>query len=304
MEPEFTPLRALPQFDPDLVQRCREQASAMPLMFEWYKHVALVALDIASISIKQPGHIDRDSVHLGILRGLLNRCARLMLSTVKLAHDRKCGETVALLARCISESALKAQWLARRGDTESFLRFVGDAVRTDLKLRDLINANVAERGGALWVIEERMLRSVERVMVKAGVSEADAMEAKQLPNLYDICRDLGYHDTLYVSVQRIGSHAVHGTWSDLLFHYIDGEPDGSFGLRDNVESVPHSNHLLGPALLLLDTLRAHVGFIFDNSPLAESLGNYFDEIQRGILDVDHLARPEDFDPVPGKPPAT
>jgi hypothetical protein len=298
-EPESRSIRALPEFDPEMVERCRDRGEPMPLMFEWFKHVALLAIDVAATSPSQPGHLPRDRVHLGVLRGLLNRCARLMLSTVKLAHERRGGESVALLARCIAESALTAQWLIRKMEDDSFARYVGYAIRTDLKLKEVIDSNIAERGGEVLVIEERMLRSIERVASRAGTTVEAATATKKMPDIASMIRDLGYPDQLYVTVQRIGSHAVHGSWTDLLFHYIEEQEDGSFTMTDTVDSVPHPNQLSMTALLVLDTMRSHSTFILHGAPVLDALRKHFDQVQSGVLAAQELGRESDLEPIEG-----
>src|SRR6266480_119580 len=51
------------------------------------------------------------SQHYHVLVGLLNRCARLMLSNIALSHEGKFGETTAIIDRCIFETAVKLTWL-------------------------------------------------------------------------------------------------------------------------------------------------------------------------------------------------
>jgi hypothetical protein len=41
---------------------------------------------------------------------------------------------------------------------------------------------------------------------------------------------MGYNRYFYVAAQGMGSHHVHGTWSALLFHYIE-EQDGRLPYR-------------------------------------------------------------------------
>jgi hypothetical protein len=45
--------------------------------------------------------------------------------------------------------------------------------------------------------------------------------AGRMPNLNKIIEELGYQQLLYIVGQGIGSHHVHGTWSSLLFHYLE-----------------------------------------------------------------------------------
>lgn len=41
-------LRAGPTFSPE-IERRKERQDAMPVMFEWYKHLSLICIDLASV---------------------------------------------------------------------------------------------------------------------------------------------------------------------------------------------------------------------------------------------------------------
>ena len=42
-------------------------------------------------------------------------------------------------------------------------------------------------------------------------------------------------EPLYLVNQGLGSHEVHGTWSDLMFHYLELGEAGRFTLKANTE---------------------------------------------------------------------
>ena len=83
-----------------------------------------------------------------VLIGLLNRCARLMLSNVALSHERKFGETTAIVDRCIFESAVKIIWLCHAASDEEFTRYLADGLKTEVEFKARIEADIAANGGA------------------------------------------------------------------------------------------------------------------------------------------------------------
>jgi hypothetical protein len=89
--------------------------------------------------------------------GLVNRCARLMLSNVALSHDGKFGETTAIVDRCIFESALKIIWLCRSASQEEFTRYIATGLKTELEFKAAIEANIMANDGVPVPIEKRML---------------------------------------------------------------------------------------------------------------------------------------------------
>lgn len=141
-----------------------------------------------------------------------------------------------------------------------------------------------------------MLKSIEFVRQKAGLPEDGKRQLSRMPGLEELCRVLEYPDTLYMSVGRIGSHAVHGTWPDLLFNYLEEDERGELVITDNILSIPRSNHLLGSVLLVADAMRDAVGVFIQNKATSRALVTHLRAVQKGILKADSLGRQKDFEP--------
>lgn len=148
-----------PEFTEAQMERCRETGDYMPIVFEWYKFVGMLAILL--------GHIMPESQHYYVLMGLLNRCARLILSNVALSHKGKFGETTAIVDRCIFEAALKIIWLCFKKDREEFDRYIGSGLKTKFELKLEIIRNVKERGGVELPIET-MLSSIANHISASG----------------------------------------------------------------------------------------------------------------------------------------
>lgn len=282
-----------PEFSAELIARCRETRDSMPVLFELYKHTAIIAGLCSRIGPDSPAFRPIPPVHHAVLIGHLNRMSRLILSTVRLGHQGKYGETTRLLARCINETAIRARWLCERAAMDRFERYLADGLRSDLELKVQIRKNIEGRAGATLEIEARMLRTVDRLIHSSGLSEDEVLKAKRLPTFKSMCDDIGLPDFDYLTIQRLGSHEVHGTWPDLLLHYVRKREDGSFEIRD-LEARPSEVHFAKSALLVLDALDSFVRFITDDTEVIGELSTYFSEIRARILEADSLGLGSDF----------
>jgi len=284
----------MPSFSDELIQRCSNDEDAMPLMFEWYKYVGAVCNIVASVDRRSPAFRSILPVHFAILTGLLNRCSRLMLANIRLAATGLYRETTRILDRCMAETAVKIQWLCLKHSDESFGRYLADGLAKDLLLKDAILDNISERDGGPLVIEKRMLESIQYCLESAGLTEARVRESKKLPDLFSMCRDLGLEEIFYTVSQRIGSHAVHGTWTDLVFHYLEGDEKGAWHLRDH-DVKTHENQFMFVSLLILHAMKAFIEYLSDDPELTEEFVGFFEEIVRSIMQTSEISLADDFE---------
>lgn len=139
-------------------------------------------------------------------------------------------------------------------DKDSFNRYLKDNLKGDLELEQIIQKNISNRGNEKLVIERRMLNSIKRTFKRARFDKEEMKHHKSLPNFRQICENVGLGDLGYVTIQRMGSHAIHGTWYDLLTNYIKFK-DGEFSLRDNIDSKPQENYFTQINILLIEALK-------------------------------------------------
>jgi hypothetical protein len=266
------------------------------MAFEWYKHMGLLAA--TAMRIHPDSAVCREVAPLPdwVLRGLLNRCVRLMLSTLRLTSTGKHGEAAQILARCITESAAVGLWLLAGNGNDRFRVYFADALRSELKARQIINDNVRNRGGAPWRIETRMVGFINRLLTTAGLTEQDVAVTPRLPNFKDLLQAIGFDDIAYVFLHRLGSQSVHGTWSDLVDHYlvVDTSPV-SFDLRDN--DVPAQAPLfVGPALLVNRLTSAFLRFRLGPSPERRSFLLRLHHVKRQLVAVIRAEDPTAYEP--------
>ena len=274
-----------PSFTEQEIRECKESGDYRPILFEWYKFVGVLSTVTAHIQRHSPAYKPVPSEHYYILVGLLNRCARLMLSNIALSHEGKFGETTAIVDRCIFETAIKIIWLCSDSSQEKFTRFLADGLKTELDFKQQIYSKIAARNGDVLPIESRMLHSIANHIDASGLTEGQIEETKKLPDLASMLMTIGLDRLIYVTAQRIGSHHIHGTWPSLLSHYLEEVPSGSreFVPRGH-DCSTHSNQYLFVPKVVLHAMSSYVQYAFEDLPETQAFEGLFqstrDEITR------------------------
>lgn len=267
----------------------------MPLVFEWHKYVAIIAMYVASLLPDAPGARDVPRQTYVILTGLLMRCGRLMRAILELAKQHRFGETVPIVTRAVCESAVKLMWLTD-GAEERISAFIADGLAAELELKAIVERNVARRGHQK-VIEERMLASIDQALNACGLPVTDIKRiAKAFPNTRQIYTAVApdHGDDLYVAVQKMGSHATHGTWLDLVFHYTEG-PDSPSAL--NYDHVPpDEDGLRMSALLVLDAIDKFIVRVSPPAEIVEYVQPKIAAAKEGLMTTHRIAYAGDFNP--------
>ena len=289
-----------PTFPAELWDKCRKDKDFMPILFEWYKYIGGICNILASISRDSPAIRKMPALNYAILTGLLNRCSRLMLSNIRLSVTKKYGETIMLLDRSIYESAVTVQWLCYKDSDDCFQRYLAEGIKSDLKLKDHIQQNIAERGGDTLVIENSMLSSIQECINSTELSEKQIRQMKSLPDLWSMCRDVGLSEKFYIGTQRMGSHEVHGTWTALRSHYLRQDADGEYCLRDH-DVRPHENQFMVIPLVILETLKQFIEYVVPDPTHREPIESILAGTRTEMLKLTHeIVSPDfEFDPDSG-----
>ena len=283
-----------PSITEAVLQRCRDSGDFCPVLFEWYKYVAIIANYFSCLRQDSPAVREIQHPHYAVLIGLLNRCSRLMHSNVALSHEGLFGETTAIIDRCIFETSVRVVWLCRQRSDEAFSRYFAEGLKTELALKDRINENVAARSTGQLAIEQRMLGSIQRCIQTSGLTETQIKESKKLPDLASMIESLKHDRLMYIVGQKIGSHHVHGTWPSLLFHYLDKDEDGTWHPRDHNCST-HVNQYVFVPLVVLSAVKAFIDFIMNETDEAIAMRGVIESIEQEIVAVNHEAVGTDFE---------
>lgn len=282
-----------PTFSNELVEQCIESGDFRPILFEWYKFVGLFCSTVACISPDSPALREIPPVHYAVLIGLLNRCSRLMMANVRLSSTGKYGETTRLLDRSIAETAVKIQWLCHKDDIDIFVRYLADGLQKDMILKRQIKKNIENRNADILVIEQRMLNSIDECIQLSGLSEQEINDAKKIPDFASMCNNLNFPDIFYTAIQRMGSHAVHGTWSDLIFNYLRHENGQRLYPRDH-EIETQDVQFIVIIRLVLGAMKYFLNYVISNSSEISDFISVIENVDGEMAEIQRLAWTSDF----------
>lgn len=281
-----------PKITQEQLEECRKNGDYCPILFEWYKFVGELCGFLSCIRSDSAALRSIDPLHYAIIIGLLNRCARLMLSNIVLSHGGLHGETTSIIDRCIFESSIKINWLCRENSKDKFNQFLADGLKTELHFKEKINKNINARKSKL-VIEERMLDSIEHCILSSKLTEEEIKSIKKLPPLSVMINDIN-DDLLYMVGQKIGSHHIHGTWPSLMLHYLQSDKSGFYAPRDhNCET--NVNQYVIISFLVLQAMQSFIQFIFSEKKDVETFLQLFVATQNEIVKINKEVIGNDFE---------
>jgi hypothetical protein len=284
-----------PKISSEDMRKCRETGDYSPVLFEWYKFVGGLCVIFANLLQDSPV-IRKDIAKrdYGILIGLINRYARIMLANVALSHKGEFGESTSILDRCIFESCVILSWLCKSTKEDRFDRYIASGLKTEIEVRNQLQKAIDARGGIKLTIEDRMLRSVEECFSEAGFDENKIMRTKGLPDLASMLDSLGHQRFFYTAGQRISSHHVHGTWVGLRYHYIELDKNGVY--RTKQSSPTHVNQYVYITYVVLDALSNFVNFVFSSyEEEKEAAFKLFQDTAEEISEINKEIIDKDFD---------
>jgi hypothetical protein len=138
-----------------------------------------------------------------------------------------------------------------------------------------------------------MLKSIDRSVRTSRISPERIPKIKKLPSLETMMREVGFQDLAYIVVQRMGSHAVHGTWTGLLASTIDVEKS-TLRLRSEFNS-PHPNQLMFGSLMVLGAISAFCSFVLRKEHTSE-IEAVIEQYRTKLLRHNSLMAAKDLNP--------
>lgn len=219
------------------------------IAFELYRETAVVVALTAHLS--EAIGLENGVVPLGqaIEVGLIVRIAKFMKSVLALTSDPvgEHGEVILALNRCVTEATVNLIFFCTAATDDDVERFIKSSLESERDQVLQIRENIAQRGSEL-PIETRMLNSINRIFRNSGISNVD--ELNTLPrykNFKKILTAINLERS-YTLLQGISSHAVHGTWVDLILHHLE---ETANGFKPKSESLGVDGRLLSPVNLFV-----------------------------------------------------
>jgi hypothetical protein len=254
--------------------------------FELYKE-ALSVVNLAAHLIDEGASVNGGwPRNQAICAGLMIRIAKFMLVVTQLSAKGDRAEVVSALNRSIMESAINLEFLASTNDDKYFDQFVKFSLGPERELYDIIQTTIATHRGEVRPIEQRMLESINDVCQASGfkIEEVNRKHGDWGGGLRERLGALN-KGLRYVAMQRIPSHAVHGTWVDLYMNHLEHNsktgvfsPDPTFSWVDE--------RSLGPiAVFVLEATKPYLDRFFPGIPESELLAKRIDDLRSRLLDA-------------------
>jgi hypothetical protein len=272
--------------DAAAITACTSADNFTSLSFELYKEVGVAATVAANCYVGVPADPHVMPRNQAICAGLLVRIAKFMTGIVVLTATQESREVAVALMRCIMDTAVTIRFLILRNEDALYDEFVRRGLSPEGELFDLVQRNIVARGGESLPVERRLLKTIN------DLAEASGLTIAEIPRQH---RDwgggmrkrliaLGIEDT-YVGSQRMPSHAIHGTWVDLLIHHLE-RTDAGWRLRAGFSKI--DTRVLSPqSLTVLQTATDYLkGFFGAQIADLEPVFQRFDDLARRITMVD------------------
>ncbi len=182
---------------------------------------------------------------------------------------QKRADTSTIISRLAFETIVNARYLIANFSPEQVDSFVRHSLRHERRLWDTIQANVAQRGGEMLHIEQRMVKSISRAARIAGI-ELDSVDLKNRAawggkDLRQKAEAVGL-DRAYLAMFGGMSHNVHGAWHDLYQYHLEEDGNGAF--TPKLEwGRPRPQPLFMLGLLAVDAVHDFFGFIGGDTAL-------------------------------------
>jgi hypothetical protein len=256
------------------------------LAFELYKEALSVVNLTAHLLDEAAATRGGWARNQAICAGLMIRISKFMLVVTQLSAKGNRAEVVSALNRSILESSINLEFLATTQEDKFFDQFVKFSLGPERELYDIIQANIGTRGGEVWPIEQRMLDSIDDVCKVSGmkIEEVNRKYGDWGGGVRNRLKALNKEEQ-YVGMQRMPSHAVHGTWVDLYKNHLEHDPKSDVFSPDPKFSWVDERSLRPIAVLVLEALTPYMQRFFSATPEAKLLLERVDDLSNRLLEV-------------------
>jgi hypothetical protein len=276
-----------PRVDVKPIYNCKTLPESGGIAFELYKEARRVvsfAAHLADDVAAGQGGLTRNQA---ICAGLMVKISKFMLAVIQLSTGDDRGEIVLALDRIILECAISLEFLVRSKDDKYFDQFVDFSLGPEREVYDQIQANIAARSGEVWPIEKRLLDSISYTCTASGVKieEVQRKHRDWGENVRGRLKALG-KESLYATVYRMPSHAVHGSWPDLFTGHLIYD-EGTSLFRPETKWTRVGSRLLSPiAVLVLEAVDPYLERFFPPSPERNLLRERIADLHGRLLEAD------------------
>lgn len=264
-----------PEFPDETWQKCREKADFSFIAFEVFKSLGISIIKLANLYENSDEHREKSKeLDYKILQGHLIKVSRLYHSIIHLTVEDKFLESIVILQRALFETIINARYLIKENKRELFDKYITKSLAPERELWDIIQKNIAARGGDIHNIEKSMLTSISRTFKLGGkgIGEVDSKFSSWGPSFFKKCEELGL-DRLHNPIYAIGSHGIHTSFVDLVMYYLV-EEEGQLQIRSD-HNIPQESHMTATGMIAVLLCQEFAYYAF-SSEVSVAISDYFE----------------------------
>lgn len=226
---------------------------------------------------------DRETAAIG---GNMARLYKMISGLLDQTTQRR-RDTSFVFARLVFETVVTLRYLIKHFSRDLVASYIKSSFKHEARLRRKIEENIAERGGVILPIEDRMMKSIDRAFASSGLHPNDLDGYKERNwggrNLYEKADDLEM-GSAYLGAFSGPSQAIHGAWGDIYAHCL--QSDGDMLFSPNIEwGNPRPQLITASANLALFAVDDYIGFI-GGPDLQEAVQEYLSDLATRISAFD------------------
>lgn len=189
------------------------------ISFELLREAGQLLSTIAGAVDEQ--HLDGFTRNEAILVGHIVRMTKLIREAIADIANCHGGDQQSALVRQFLDSMSTLKYLLENPlDQARFDAYVFDSLIAEKEFLKEVRRQIQARGGQIFDIEERIVRSIELTFETAGVTEDEIPSRKDIgwPNAQTRLAPFGPEA---YSAYRTGSGAIHGSWYNLERNHLE-----------------------------------------------------------------------------------
>jgi len=271
------------EIDPVAIAAYTREWDFMVLASELLREVASYVC-VAACTMGSKPVWDRDQAAVG---GNMVRLFKVLSAHLDQTVQKR-YETSTIFSRLAFETIVSIRYLIAKFSPDLVDSYIRHSLRHERRLWGTITANIAERGGSIQHIEQRMLNSLERAARIAGITLESIDLKDRTPwggkNLREKAKVVGL-EPAYDAVFGGMSHNVHGAWQDLYQFHLQTDGDGAFTPKlDWLRPRPQPLFALGG--LAIDAADDFLMFIGGDAA-TQHVREQLEDLRRRIHSADH-----------------
>ena len=232
--------REPPSFSQEDIDSYKRTDNWLPYLVKWFDYIRTENIIFSSIIYDCDVIVIKNQLHYMLITGSMRRIDQLLNAYIIQYNSQKYDVALDVLYRCAWEAICRTIWIISKNTEERFEYYICTSVKSDLDLKYIVEKNIKKRNGNSVEIEERILRSINKVINATGFSDEHFQRKYKYISFKDILADIyDVRNGQVYNMYCLSSHAIHNTFSEIYMHHIV-DNNNVLSLKNGYKSDPSS----------------------------------------------------------------